>query len=536
MYKNLLAKKSVAQIQKEANAGTLKRTLGKWNLVSLGIGCIIGAGIFVMTGTAAANHAGPALMLSFIFTGIACAFVGLCYAELASVLPISGSAYTYAYATLGEVLAWVMGWLLLLEYGVAASTVAVGWSGYINSFLLGMGVMIPPEFTAAVNAPIKVTEVYHSMFTALGYSFNDQSQLLSASGELVRGIFNAPAAIGIGLVTALLVVGVSESAKVNNFIVFVKVAVVVLFVAIGLFHVNPDNWVPFIPDNTGPGVYGWDGIFRAASIIFFAYVGFEAVSTAAQEAKDPQKDMPFGILGSLIICTILYIGVSAVLTGLVPYKQLAVADPMAVAVDTLGLSWFSFLIKVGAIMGLSSVMMVLIYGQTRIFYVMSRDGLLPGVFARVHPKFQTPHVNTLIIGALVAFAAAVTPITLLGDLVSLGTLMAFIIVCFSVLYLRKTQPHLPRPFRTPGAPVTPLLGMATCGYLVFTIFFGRDAAGEIVITESGSHVINLIGPYLLVGAAIYVFYGARKSKLRHGQKPRTGKKKFIKKDKPQGVE
>jgi len=536
MFRNLLAKKSVEQIQAEANAGTLKRTLGKWNLVSLGIGCIIGAGIFVMTGTAAANHAGPALIMSFIFTGIACAFVGLCYAELASVLPISGSAYTYAYATLGEVLAWVMGWLLVLEYGVAASTVAVGWAGYMNSFLLGLGVMIPPEFTAATGQAVKVTELYHPMFTALGYSFNEKHQLLTAGGELVRGVFNAPACMGILAVTALLTVGVSESAKVNNFIVFVKVAVVVLFVAIGIFHVNPDNWVPFIPENTGPGEYGWDGIFRAASIIFFAYVGFEAVSTAAQEAKNPQKDMPFGILGSLLICTILYMGVSAVLTGLVPYKQLAVADPMAVAVDKLNIGWFAFLIKVGAIMGLSSVMMVLIYGQTRIFYVMSRDGLLPGVFARVHKKFQTPHINTAIIGVVVAIAAAVTPITLLGDLVSLGTLMAFIIVCFSVLYLRKTQPDLPRPFRTPGAPVTPLLGMATCGYLVFTIFFGRDASGAIVLTESGSHVLSLTGPYMLVGALLYIVYGARKSKLRHGEAPRSGDAKFVEKDKPQGVD
>ena len=529
MYKNLLAKKSVAQIQKEAKAGTLKRTLGKWNLVSLGIGCIIGAGIFVMTGTAAANHAGPALMLSFIFTGIACAFVGLCYAELASVLPISGSAYTYAYATIGEALAWVMGWLLLLEYGVAASTVAVGWSGYINSFLLGFGVMIPPEFTAAVNQPVKVTEVYHAMFEAAGYGFNAEG-LLMRGGEIVRGMFNLPAFAGILAVTSLLIVGVSESAKVNNIIVFIKVAVVVLFIALGIFYVNPDNWVPFIPENTGPGEYGWDGIFRAASIIFFAYVGFEAVSTAAQEAKDPQKDMPFGILGSLLVCTLLYMGVSAVLTGLVPYQQLAVADPMAVAVDTMQIGWFAFLIKIGAIMGLSSVMMVLIYGQTRIFYVMSRDGLLPGIFARVHPKFQTPHINTALIGLLVAVAAAVTPITLLGDLVSLGTLLAFIIVCFSVIYLRKKQPHLPRPFRTPGSPVTPLLGMLTCGYLVFSIFFGRDSAGHIVLTESGAHVLSLTGPYALLGVLIYFGYGARKSKLRHGELPRTGKPGFVEKE------
>lgn len=514
MFRRLFIKKTVLQIQQEAAATVLKRTLGKWNLVSLGIGCIIGAGIFVMTGTAAANHAGPALVISFVFTGIACAFVGLCYAELASVLPISGSAYTYSYATLGEVFAWVMGLLLLLEYGVAASTVAVGWSGYVNSFLLSFGVVIPPEWTVATGQPIRITEVYHPMFAGMGYGFDEKNQLLSAGGELVRGVFNLPAAMGIAAVTALLTIGVSESAKVNNFIVFVKVSVVVAFVVIGMFYVDLDNWTPFIPENTGPGHFGWDGIFRAASIIFFAYVGFEAVSTAAQEAKNPQKDMPFGILGSLIICTILYMGVAAVLTGIVPYHLLAVADPMAVAVDVIGLGWFSFVIKVGAILGLSSVMMVLLYGQTRIFYVMSHDGLLPGIFSRVHTKFQTPHINTILVGTVVALAAGITPITLLGDLVSLGTLMAFIIVCFSVLYLRRTQPNLPRPFRTPGMPVVPLLGIATCGYLVFTIFFGRDAAGEIVLTESGSHVVKLIGPYLLVGALVYVLYGMRHSKLR----------------------
>lgn len=512
--RQLFLRKSVAQIQAEAGSHGLKRTLGKWNLVSLGIGCIIGAGIFVMTGTAAANHAGPALMMSFIFTGIACAFVGLCYAELASVLPISGSAYTYAYATLGEGLAWVMGWLLLLEYGVAAATVAVGWAGYMNSFLLGFGVMIPPELTAATGQFIKVTDVYHPMFQAAGYAFNESGQLLNAAGELVKGVFNLPAFIGISAVTSLLIIGVSESAKVNNAIVFIKVAVVLAFVVIGAFYIDPNNWVPFIPENTAPGVYGWDGIFRAASIIFFAYVGFEAVSTAAQEAKDPQKDMPFGILGSLLVCTILYIGVSAVLTGIVPYQQLGVADPMAVAVDKIGLGWFAFLIKVGAILGLSSVMMVLIYGQTRIFFVMSSDGLLPAVFSKIHSKFQTPHINTMLVGLLVSFAAGVTPIELLGDLVSLGTLLAFMIVCFSVLYLRKTQPTLPRPFRTPGAPITPLLGIATCGYLVYSIFFG----GFFELTTSGAKVLEYTGPYLITGALIYTLYGRAHSKLRQQQK------------------
>jgi APA family basic amino acid/polyamine antiporter len=378
--------------------------------------------------------------------------------------------------------------------------------------------MIPPELTAATGQAIQVTDVYRPMFEAMGYSFNTTGQLLATTGELVKGAFNLPAFIGIGAVAALLIVGVSESAKVNNVIVFIKVAVVLAFVVIGAFYIDVDNWVPFIPDNTAPGVYGWDGIFRAASIIFFAYVGFEAVSTAAQEAKDPQKDMPFGILGSLLVCTILYIGVSAVLTGVVPYQQLGVADPMAVAVDKIGLGWFAFLIKVGAILGLSSVMMVLLYGQTRIFYVMSRDGLLPAVFSKIHAKFHTPHINTMLVGLLVALAAGITPIGLLGDLVSLGTLLAFIIVCFSVLYLRKTQPGLPRPFRTPGAPLTPLLGMATCGYLVYSIFFG----GFFNLTESGAKVLEYTGPYALVGVLIYALYGRRHSKLRLAQKPPTG--------------
>jgi APA family basic amino acid/polyamine antiporter len=518
MFGSMFNRKTIDQIQGEANTHELKRTLGKWNLVSLGIGCIIGAGIFVMTGTAAAQHAGPAIILSFVFTGIACAFVGLCYAELAALLPVSGSAYTYAYATLGEVFAWIMGWLLLLEYGVAAATVAVGWSGYINSFLLGFHIMIPPQLTAATGQPIQVTDVFQSQFTAIGYHFNSDGMLMDAAGHLITAIFNLPAFIGIGLVGTLLVIGVSESAKVNNVIVFIKLIVVLLFIGIGAFYVHPANWHPFIPPQKAPGVYGWDGIFRAASIIFFAYVGFEAVSTAAQEAKNPQKDMPFGILGSLLICTILYMGVAAVLTGLVPYAALNVADPMAVAVDHIGMNWFSFIIKIGAITGLSSVMLVLMYGQTRIFYTMSKDGLLPISLSHVHKRFKTPYINTIIVSAIVALAAGVTPISLLGDLVSLGTLVAFMIVCLTVLYLRRAEPNLPRPFRTPWSPVVPVLGILTCGYLVFTIFFGSNDAGAIVLTESGSKVLQYTGPYVIVGALIYLFYGMRNSELGKASK------------------
>lgn len=561
-----MVKKSVEQIQSESTTLGLKRTLGKWNLVSLGIGCIIGAGIFVMTGRAAAEHAGPALVFSFIFTGIACGFVGLCYAELASVLPISGSAYTYAYATLGEVLAWTMGWLLVLEYGVAAATVAVGWSGYVNSFLLGFGTILPPQLTVAYGELIPVNSVYHDLFIQSGYFINDSNYLVTAGGELVRGFFNLPAFLGVSMVTTLLVVGVSESAKVNNAIVCIKLAVVVMFIVIGIFYVDVNNWTPFIPENEGPGRYGWDGIFRAAGIIFFAYVGFEAVSTAAQEAKNPQKDMPFGILGSLFICTILYMLTSAVLTGIVPYGDLNVPDPMAVAVDHIGLGWFSFLIKVGALTGLTSVMLVLLYGQTRIFYIMSADGLLPPSFSKIHPRFKTPYINTIVIGAIVAIAAGMTPISLLGDLVSLGTLLAFIIVCFSVYYLRKKQPDLVRPFRTPWVPVVPFLGILTCGYLIITMFISLQSFDEayyvsrhpevqqmvseglydspldhflekgqnepdrmewlpvnpdapdnaeknVVLKHSGKEILMYIPPYILLGAFIYIFYSRRHSHL-----------------------
>ncbi|MBY0355805.1 MAG: amino acid permease [Rickettsiales bacterium] len=491
----LLLKKSVARIQQEGMQSELKRSLGPWNLVSLGIGCIIGAGIFVMTGTAAAQHAGPAIILSFVLAGIVCAFTGLCYAELASVLPVSGSAYTYAYATLGEIFAWVMGWLLVLEYGLAASTVAVGWSGYVVSFLKDFGVFIPPQLSQPWGMPITL-----------------------ADGSIVKGIMNLPALVGILGVTGLLVAGVSESARVNNIIVAIKVTVVLAFIIIGAFYVNPDNWTPFIPENTGvDGEFGWSGVFRAASIIFFAYVGFEAVSTAAAEAKNPQKDMPFGIIGSLIVCTILYMGVSAVLTGVVPYSALNVPDPMAVAVDQIGLGWFSFIIKIGAILGLSSVMLVLVYGQTRIFYTMSRDGLMPQIFCKVHPRFHTPYLNTVIVGSLVAMAAALTPIGVLGDLVSLGTIAAFAIVCLSVLFLRRTQPDLHRPFRTPFMPWIPVGGLISCSVLVYGMF----------ASESGGRIATFMFWFLMIGFVIYFCYGRRFSRLAHGDKPLDGDVAFV---------
>lgn len=475
MFTKLLQRKSIGQIQAEAQSHSLKRSLGKWNLLSLGIGCIIGAGIFVMTGTAAANHAGPAIIFSFVIAGMACAFAGLCYAELASVLPVSGSAYTYAYVTLGEMFAWVMGWLLVLEYGLAASTVAVGWSGYMVSFLAGFGIYIPPEYAAATG-----------------------EMVLLADGTMREAVLNLPAVLGILAVTALLTVGVKESANVNNLIVAVKLTVIVTFILIGVFYVNADNWVPFIPENEAPGKYGVDGIFRAASIIFFAYVGFEAVSTAAAEAKDPQKDMPFGIIGSLVVCTMLYMAMAAVLTGVVHYSSLNVPDPLAVAVDQIGLGWFSVVIKVGAILGLSSVMLVLLYGQTRVFYTMAKDGLLPNFVAKVHPKLHTPYINTMMVGAVVAVAAGTMPIQELGDLVSLGTLAAFSIVCLSVLKLHYTDRQLARPFSTPYKPFIPVMGIVMCGYL---------------ISQMPLETFIKLKWFFLVGAIIYAVYGYRHSKM-----------------------
>jgi len=478
-FSKLLLKKSVLIIQRESDNGELKRTLSATNLISLGIGCIIGAGIFVMTGQAAAQYAGPAIILSFVLAGLCCVFAALCYAELASMLPVSGSAYSYAYASLGEIFAWVMGWLLLLEYGVAASTVAVGWSGYVVSFLHGFGIDIP----TALSTPTAHMD-------------------LATQTLIIGNNINLPALFGIAMMTLLLVLGVKESASVNNVIVVIKVSVVLLFIAVGIFYVNPANWHPFIPEPTGvPGQYGWGGILRGASIVFFAYVGFEAVSTAAQEAKNPKRDVPIGILGSLFVCTVLYMLVSLVLTGLVPFQTLNVPDPIAKAVDAIGLPWLAFLVKIGAIAGLTSVMMVLLYGQTRIFYTMARDGLMPAMFGKVHPRFQTPWINTILVGAIIGLVAATTPIDVLGDLVSLGTLCAFAIICFSVLYLRRKEPNLPRPFTVPFSPYFPILGILFCGYLISSLL-------------SNPVTVKFYLAYLVVGLLIYFGYSRFHSHLR----------------------
>ncbi len=467
----------IAQSEGTEDGQQLKRSLGAWNLTSLGVGGIIGAGIFVMTGQAAANYAGPAIMISFILAGICCAFAALCYAELSSMIPVSGSAYSYAYASMGELLAWVMGWLLLLEYGISSATVAVGWSGYVSSFLGGFGLHIPAELKT-------------STIQVLNMGTPDVKWVVGTT-------FNLPAFLIVLICSSLLIFGVKESANVNNIIVAIKVGVILLFIAFGLGHINWENLTPFIPENQGGDKYGYNGIVRAAGVIFFAYIGFEAVSTAAQEAKNPQRTVPIGIMGSLVICTVLYMVVSLVLVGIVPYTMLNVPDPIAVGVNAIGLGWLAFLVKIGAIAGLSSVMMVMLYAQSRVFFAMSKDGLIPPVFSRVHPKYQTPWINTMILAVVVSLVAGFTPISILGDMVSLGTLTAFCIICFTVFYLRVKQPERKRPFNVPLPYVTPILGILCCMYLMWGL-------KDVFVT---------LKLYFLIGLVVYFLYGRRHSKL-----------------------
>lgn len=430
----------IEQLIKQSDDNSMNRTLGPVNITLLGIGAIIGAGIFVLTGQAAATYAGPGIVISFIISGIASAFAALCYAEFASMLPVAGSAYTYAYATLGKTVAWIIGWDLILEYLFSASTVAVGWSGYMVSFLNDFGIHIPKVLSSA---PV----------------------IQTANGMVRSGaIMDLPAMFIIGFLTILLLVGIRESAKMNNIVVYIKVGVVLLFVFVGYKYINLDNWTPFIPENTGKfGEFGWSGILRGAGVIFFAYIGFDAVSTVAQEAKNPKRDMPIGIIVSLIICTILYIAVALVLTGIIDYRQLKVADPIAVGINSIGdsLMWLRPIIKIGALAGLSSVILVMLLGQPRIFYSMSKDGFLPPVFSKIHPKFKTPHITTLITGAVAFVIAGVLPIGILGELVSIGTLLAFIIVCAGILVLRYKHPEIHRPFKTPWVPFVPIMGIVT---------------------------------------------------------------------------
>lgn len=501
---NLFKTKSIASLMREADGGDggLRRVLGASHLTALGVGGIIGAGIFVLTGQAAAQYAGPGIVFSFIFSAIACAFAGLCYAEFASIVPIAGSAYTYAYATLGEFFAWIIGWDLVLEYLFGASTVAVGWSGYVVSFLRDWGLVIPPQLTSAtgthlIQLPITGNWVPSTppLLTELMSKGIDVVSLPS-----VTALFNLPAAFIIGAITMLLVVGIKESTFFNNIIVVVKVSVILLFIAFGIAYINTDNWVPFIPTNSGSfGEFGMSGILRGAGVIFFAYIGFDAVSTLAQESKNPARDMPIGILGSLAICTILYIAVSLVLTGMVKYTHLQVPDPIAVAVDAAGpgLFWLRPIVKLGAIAGLSSVVLVLLLGQSRVFFSIARDGLLPLFFATVHPKFKTPYITTIVTGVLAGVFAAILPIGILGELVSIGTLLAFVIVCVGVLILRYRHPDMPRAFKTPYLPWVPLLGVLTASLQMFGL--PLDTWIRLVI-------------WFLIGMVIYFVYGRKHSK------------------------
>ena len=477
---NLFATKPINRIIEESEGGTvaLKRTLGPKSLVALGIGAIIGAGLFSLTGIAAAENAGPAVVLAFVVAAIACAFAGMCYSELASMIPVAGSAYTYSYATLGELWAWIIGWDLVLEYAVAASLVAVSWSRYVKSFLADFGITLPAQWTACPFDTITL-----------------------ADGSIGHGILNIPAMLIITLISILLMVGIQESSRVNAVIVVIKVAVVVTFIAVGYYFINWQNYNPFIPPNTGTfGEFGISGIMRAAAVIFFAYIGFDAVSTAAQEARRPQRDVPIGIIGSLAICTVLYILFAFVLTGMVNYTAMkGDAAPVATAINLTPYPWLQLLIKIGIIGGFTSVILVMLLGQSRVFFAMSRDGLLPKLFSELHPKWQTPYKTNLIFLLAGALMAGIFPISKLGHMTSIGTLFAFLMVCLGVIVLRRTQPQLPRPYRVPFVPIFPILGMLVCLAMMLSL---------------GIETWLRLGIWLAMGLVIYFIYSRHHSRLK----------------------
>src|ERR1051325_7280641 len=490
---SLLRRKSIAVLQAEAKGESgLRRVLGPLNLTMLGIGAIIGTGIFVLTGTVAAKNAGPAVVLSFGLAGVASIFAALCYSEFASTVPVAGSAYTYGYATLGEFFACVIGWDLILEYALSATTVAIGWSGYVVSFLgRNLGIHIPAALSAARGTCVSVA-------TGATQAVADCSALTDG-GPWVAATINAPAILIIAIVTTLLVIGIKESAAFNDVIVLIKVAVVLLFIALTIKAVHPANWHPFIPPNEGTReAFGFSGVVAGAAVVFFAYIGFDSVSTAAQEAKNPQRDMPIGIIASLLICTVLYIIVSAIATGVMPYRQLNVPDPIAQVADFAGLGWIAGLIKLGAIAGLTSVILVQLYGQSRVFFSMSNDGLLPPFIARVHPKFRTPWITQILVGVFVAIPAGFLTVREAGSLVSIGTLLAFAIVSAGVLVLRIRRPTLHRPFKTPLVWFTAPAGILSALYLMW--YLPLKTWIRLVV-------------WLAIGLVIYFLYGRKKSRL-----------------------
>jgi basic amino acid/polyamine antiporter, APA family len=488
MASQLLATKSIVELHEQESSGNeLRRALTATHLTLLGIGGIIGTGIFVLTGTAAANFAGPALALSFIFAGVGCTLAGLCYAEFAAMIPVSGSAYSYSYATLGEGIAWFIGWNLILEYLFAVATVSVGWSGYAISLLEQLHIHVPP---ALANAP----------FTQTGESMH-----------IVRtgAILNLPAIAIVGAIATICYIGIKQSATFNSFIVAIKVTVIVLFIAFGVSFINTANWHPFVPPNGGTwGHFGPSGILAAAGVIFFAYIGFDAISTAAQEARNPQRDMPIGILASLVVCTVLYVIVSAILTGMVNYRELDVAAPVALALDKYpGLHWLGIPVKLGAVCGMTSVMLVMTIAQARIFFAMARDGLLPPFFGRVHPRFRTPSTGTVVTGVFAAAIGGLFPVRILGELVAIGTLAAFVTVCIGVLVLRRSRPDLPRPFRTPAPWFVCIAGALVCGAMMVSL--GPATWARLII-------------WTIVGVFVYAFYGYRHSRLHKAGKVAGG--------------
>ncbi len=489
---SLFVRKPLNALMQEADetgSHTLKKTLTAKGLVALGIGAIIGAGLFSITGRAAANHAGPAITISFVVAGLGCLFAGLCYAEFASMIPVAGSAYTYSYATMGEFMAWIIGWDLVLEYAVGAATVGISWSRYLVRFLDGFGVTLPPDLLV---------------------------------GPWDGGIINLPAVFIIVLMSLLLIKGTRESAFVNGVIVAIKIAVVLIFIILGWSYINYSNYNPYIPDNTGTfGEFGFSGIIRAAAIVFFAYIGFDAVSTAAQEAKNPKRDMPIGILGSLVICTILYILFAHVMTGVTSYKTFVGQDgiaPVAVAIDHMGTMgadgvpnpdypWLNRAIVVAILFGYASVILVMLMGQSRVFFSMSRDGLIPRFFSKVNPKTQTPVKNNMFFLVFVSLFAAFVPARVVGEMTSIGTLFAFILVCVGVMIMRKKMPEIPRAFKTPMVPLVPILGIVTCLFMM--VFLPMDTWIRLLV-------------WMLIGLDIYLWYGVKNSKLGDGTDNRKG--------------
>ncbi len=464
----------------ETGAGTLKRTLGSFNLVTMGIGAIIGAGLFSLTGLAAANNAGPAVTLSFVIGAIGCAFAGLCYAEFASMIPIAGSAYTYSYATMGEFVAWIIGWDLVLEYALGAATVSISWSQYLIKFLHYFDILIPPQLT-----------------------MSPWEQVTMADGSIVHGYFNLPAVFIIVCLSLLLIRGSKESAFVNNTLVVLKVAVVLIFIAVGWQFINPANHTPYIPENTGTfGEFGWSGIFRGAGVVFFAFSGFDAVSTAAQEAKDPKRGMPIGIIGSLLVCTLLYVLFSHVMTGIANYTEFKdSAAPVAIAIAKTPYAWLQESIIVAILAGYTSVILVMLMGQSRVFFTMSKDGLLPPIFSKVHPKFQTPYKSNLFFAVFVSLFAAFVPVSVVGEMVSIGTLFAFVLVCIGVMVMRKSDPNTPRPFKAPWVPFVPIAGIVIC--MSMMVALPLDTWVRLAI-------------WMALGLIIYFAYSKHHSLIRKG--------------------